>query len=242
MAEPLRVLVYGSVDDGACNSVRLGVFRDLLVDHGVEMRTWGELNDYRVQVPAAYQGRLDDAIRDGVADIDTSPIDWADVLVFRRWYGTVHACEDCDFVAADDAGLLAHTKASGHSAVVRDRIIRPLLTAIENDPAVLRGRGMVYEVDDNLLAPPAWSGFARRLAGDQDLIERFLRRADLVTVTTPTLATAMGRHNSAVRVVRNAVAPERYVASTPAPADKPLTSSTTASGPGPATTPSARRW
>ena len=225
MAEPLRVLVYGSVDNGACDSVRLGVYRDLLVDHGVEMRTWGELNDYRVQVPPGYEERLDAAIRDGVARVDTSPIDWADVIVFRRWYGTVHACEDCDFVAADDAGLLAHTKASGHGPVVRDRIIRPLLAAIENDPAVLRGRAMVYELDDNLLAPQPWLGFQRRLAGDADLITRFLRRADLVTVTTPTLAAALARHNSSIRVIRNAVVPERYTASAPlpAPADKPLT-------------------
>ena len=40
MAEPLHVLVYGTVDFGSCDFVRLGAFRELLRDHDVEMRTW----------------------------------------------------------------------------------------------------------------------------------------------------------------------------------------------------------
>jgi hypothetical protein len=212
MTEPLRVLVYGSVDAGPCDSVRLGVYADLWRDQGIEMRTWGELNDYRVQVPPEYADRLDDAIRDGVATVDTSPIEWADVLLFRRWYGTIHACDVCDFAAPDGGTLVRHSLATGHAMVTRDRIIRSLLTSIEKDPAVLRGRAMVYELDDNLMSPQPWLGFYRRIQGDLDLIERFARRADLVTVTTPTLAAAMGRHNSAVKVVRNAVMPDWYEA------------------------------
>ena len=210
MSEPLRVLVYGSVDAGPCDSVRLGVYRDLLREHGIELRTWGEINDYRVQIPHEYAGRLDDAIRDGVATVDTSPIEWADVLLFRRWYGTVHACDDCDFAAPDEPNLMKHALASGHAMITRDRIVRSLLTSIERDPTVLRGRAMVYELDDNLLAPQPWLNFYHRIQGDLDLIERFARRADLVTVSTPTLAAALARHNSAVRVIRNAVMPDWY--------------------------------
>ena len=210
MGELLRVLVYGSVDAGACDSVRLGVYRDLLLEHGVELRTWGEFTDYRVQVPADYADRLDDAFRDGVATIDLSPIEWADVLVFRRWYGTVHACENCDYAAADAAALADHCARAGHEPVTRDRIIRSLLTSIEQDRSILRGRAMVYELDDDLLAPQPWSGFFNRIRGDLDLIERFARQADLVTVSTPTLAGRMRGYNSAVRVVRNAVLPEWY--------------------------------
>ncbi len=223
MGESLRVLVYGSVAAGACDSVRLGVYRDLLAGHGVELRTWGELNDYRVTVPPAYANRVGDAIRDGVAVVDTSPIDWADVVVFRRWYGTVPACEDCDFAGRDDAALAGHLRTRGHRPADRDFIVRSLLAAIERDPAVLKGRAMVYELDDNLLAPQPWLGFFSRIQGDLDLIDRLARRADLVTVTTPILATAMGRHNAAIRVIRNAVDPERYTASAEADPDKPLT-------------------
>jgi hypothetical protein len=223
MGESLRVLVYGSVNDGACDSVRLGVYRDLLADHGVELRTWGELNDYRVSVPPAYANRLDEAISDGVATVDTSPIDWADVVLFRRWYGTVRACEDCDFAGRDDASLAQHLRTRGHRPADRDFIVRSLLAAIERDPAVLKGRATVYELDDNLLAPQPWLGFYNRIQGDLDLIDRFARRSDLVTVTTPVLASALGRRNSAVRVIRNAVAPERYVASAAPDPGKPLT-------------------
>jgi hypothetical protein len=69
---------------------------------------------------------------------------------------------------------------------------------------------MVYELDDDLLSSQPWLGFHHRIQGDLDLIERFARRADLVTVTTPTLAGRMRRYNSAVRVIRNAVVPEWY--------------------------------
>ena len=210
MGETLRVLVYGSIDAGACDWVRLGVYRDLLAGRGIDLRTWGDFNDYAVQVPPQYADRLDDAVRDGVATVDLSPIEWADVLVFRRWYGTVHACDDCDFAAPDGATLAAHSRTAAHSPVARDRVIRSLLASIERDPAVLRGRALVYELDDDLLSPQPWLGFYRRIQGDLDIIERFARRADVVTVTTPTLAGRMRRYNSAVRVIRNAVIPEWY--------------------------------
>ena len=222
MGEPLRVLVYGSIDDGACDSVRLGVYRQLLRDHDVEMRTWGELNDYRVRIPADYAGRLDDAIQDGVAEIDTAPLEWAEVLVFRRWYGTVHACEDCDTVASDEAALARHAAATGHAPVVRDRIVRVLLAAIEADRSILAGRAVVYELDDDLLSPQPWLGFYRRLAGDRDLIERFARVADLVTVATPTVAASLRPLNAAVRVIRNAVVPEWYGSAPEDPGNRPL--------------------
>jgi Glycosyl transferases group 1/Glycosyl transferase family 2 len=212
MAETLHVLVYGSMDAGVCDFVRLGVYRDLLARHDVEIRTWGDFNDYRVQIPADYADRLDDAIRDGVATIDLAPIEWADVLVFRRWYGTIVGCEECDFVALDAARLDRHCQATGHQPIHRDRIIRPLLAEIERNRAVLRGRAVVYEIDDDLLSTEPWVGFYGRLQGDMDLVQRLARLADLVTVTTPTLAGKMLHINSAVRVIRNAVAPEWYEA------------------------------
>jgi hypothetical protein len=222
MAETLHVLVYGSIDVGVCDSVRLGVYRDLLEKHGVELRTWGELNDYRVQIPADYSDRLDDAVRDGVATVDLSPIEWADVLVFRRWYGTIIGCEDCDFVAQDTARLDGHVRETGHAPIHRDRIIRPLLDEIERNRGVLRGRAMVYELDDDLLSAEPWLGFHKRLQGDVDLVARLARAADLVTVTTPTLASTMRSYNTAVRVVRNAVFPQWYVPVHPDPGPRPL--------------------
>jgi hypothetical protein len=222
MAETLHVLVYGSIDAGVCDSVRLGIYRELLEKHAVELRTWGEFNDYRVQVPAEYADRLDDAVREGVAAVDLSPIEWADVLVFRRWYGTIIGCEECDFVAPDTTRLDLHGRETGHAPVYRDRIIRSLLDEIELNRAVLRGRAMLYELDDDLLSTEPWVGFHNRIQGDVDQISRLARAADLVTVTTPTLATRMRQFNSAVRVVRNAVSPEWYVPVDPDSGPRPL--------------------
>ena len=210
MPEPLHVLVYGSINHGACDSVRLGVYRDLLPAEGVELRTWGDFNDYTIQVPAAYADRLDDAIHDGVATVDLSPIEWADVVVFRRWYGTVHACEDCDFAAPNAAEMQAHGEQTGHEKVVPDRVVRSLLSGIEAGRGILKGRAMLYEIDDDLLSPQPWLAFHNRIQGDLDLIDRLARAADLVTVTTPVLAARLARHNRAIRVVRNAVVPEWY--------------------------------
>jgi len=222
MAETLRVLVYGSIDAGVCDSVRLGMYRDLLGRHDVELRTWGEFNDYRIQIPSDYVNRLDDAVRDGVATIDLSPIEWADVLVFRRWYGTIIGCEDCDYVAPDTASLERHCQETGHAPIYRDRIIRPLLDEIERNRAVLRGRAIVYEIDDDLMSAEPWVGFYRRLQCDIDLIHRFAGLADLVTVTTPTLAGRMHQSNAAVRVIRNAVVPEWYEPLGPDEGPRPL--------------------
>ena len=108
MTEPLHVLVYGSIGEGVCDVYRLGMYRDRLAALGVEMRTWGDFNDYLVQVPAGYEDRVDDAIRDGVAQIDRAPIDWADVIVFRRWYGLTPACNDCDTGGPTEAAIAAH--------------------------------------------------------------------------------------------------------------------------------------
>ncbi len=212
MTAPLHVLVYGSIGEGVCDVYRLGMYRERLAALGVEMRTWGDFNDYLVQVPAGYEDRIDDAIRDGVAQIDRTPIDWADVIVFRRWYGLTPACNDCDTVGSNEAAIATHCAATGHTPNYPDRIVAALLASFESQPELLRGRAIVYETDDNLLASLPWVGFHRRLQPDRWLIERLARRADLVTVTTPVLARAMGRFNDEVRVVRNAIDPAWYAA------------------------------
>jgi len=73
MADTLHVLVYGSIDVGVCDFVRLGVYRDLLQQHGVELRTWGEFNDYRVQGPADYADRMLSALRKQFGGHDEIP-------------------------------------------------------------------------------------------------------------------------------------------------------------------------
>ena len=210
MSEPIHVLVYGSIGEGVCDLYRLGMYRERLAALGVEMRTWGDFNDYLVNVPAGYEHRIADAFRDGVAQIDRAPIDWADVIVFRRWYALTSACNDCDTVGESDAALVAHCARTGHTPNFPDRIVAALVASFVEHPEILRGRAIVYETDDDLLTHLPWLGTHRRLLADRWLIEKMARRADLVTVTTPVLAAALGRLNDEVRVVRNAIDPQWY--------------------------------
>jgi hypothetical protein len=209
MTDTVRVLDYGSADVGKSGFDRLGMYRDRLAGMGVEIRAWSEFGDSRIHLPAGYAGRLADAIRDGVAELDRRPIDWADVILFRRWYSVSPACATCDTTGSSEM-VAAHCLVTGHSRANADQLLPLLLSTIEGHPEVLRGRAIVYETDDDLLAAaPPWP-FGRRLAPDRPIIERLLRRADLVTVATPVLAQTAGRYNDAVRVVRNAADPEWF--------------------------------
>jgi hypothetical protein len=209
MLDPVRVLVYGSANAGVCDFYRLGMYAERLRELGVEMRTWSDFNDYTVRVPAEYAGRLEEAVRLGLAQIDRDAIDWADVILFRRWYSVAPCCEDCD-TTGSAAFLEAHCQASGHRPNTPDQLLPLLLSTIEAHPESLRGRAIVYETDDDLLAGPPWLPFFNRLGPDRPIVEWMLRWADLVTVTTPVLARMVGRYNDAVRVVRNAVDPAWY--------------------------------
>ena len=202
----LNVLVYGSFTGSGSDVERLGMFQDRLRRHGIEMKAWTEFNDYSISVPPEYASRLPDAIRHGVARVEWTPIEWADVIVFRGWYGVAPCCEDCDTTAAAEA-LADHCRATGHRPNVPDQLLPLLLTTIEAHPEKLHGRAIVYDIDEDLLAAPAWLGFHRRLQPDRSVIEALLRRADLVTAATPLLARMAGRYNDEVRTIRAAVDP-----------------------------------
>ena len=201
--------MYGTAAAGVCDFYRLGMYQERLARLGVEMRTWSDFNDHIVRVPPDYADRLIDAVRDGVAQIDRTPIDWADVILFRRWYSVAPCCEECD-TTGPAALVAAHCQAAGHRQNTPDRLLPLLVSTLEEHPEALRGRAIVYETDDDLLAGALWLPYYRRLIPDRPIIEWMLRRADLVTVTTPVLARMAGRYNDAVRVVRNAVDPAWY--------------------------------
>ena len=97
-AEPLHVLVYGSIDRGVCDGYRFGMFADRLIGEGIELRPWDR---HRILVPTSFQDDPARAVEGGLADLDRETLDWADVIVFRRWYQTVWACADCDIEPGD---------------------------------------------------------------------------------------------------------------------------------------------
>lgn len=209
MSEPLHVLVYGPATAGICDFFRFGMHVQSLAEHGVELRP---LTSFRYTVGAGYEGHAEDVVAADDFELDREDLDWADVLVFRRFYLTSWTCGICQ-LHGDRETLAAHATVSGHPVIAPDRLVRRLFDALERDPTILRGRAVVYETDDDILNIQPWNGLRHRTAPERDLIERMLRRADLVTVTTPVLAQAVRHFNSEVRVVRNAIDPHWYEAS-----------------------------
>lgn len=216
MTDTLHVLVFGSMEDGPCDIYRFGMHREALAAHGVEMRAW---TNYRLGTTAGPDATQEEAFAGVDTVLDRSDLDWADVLVFRRFYVTRWSCRDCALVSEAQADLDRHARGTGHRVNQPERLVRPLFTALEQYPELLRGRALVYETDDDLLRVQAWNGVSLRLANEVEVVERMLRRADLVTVTTPVLARRFAGYNDAIRVVRNAVQPAWY---TPDPLAPPV--------------------
>ena len=205
---PVNVLVYGALDGGSCDVFRTGMYADHLAALGVTLRPWTDLN---VGFAPGWENRQQEALDAGAFEIDRADLDWADVLLFRRYYYTAAACEVCDTASRSEAEMAEHGRSTGHR--VRgplDRLLRPLWARVRSDPSFLRGKAVMYETDDDVLATPAWSGNSAVAGLEADLIRSMLRRADLVTVSTPPLEKMAGRHNAAVRLVRNAVEPGWY--------------------------------
>jgi hypothetical protein len=216
MSGTVRVLIYGSASAGVCDYYRLGMYRDRLAELGVETRLWSDFGETAIEIPDRYAGRLADAVHDGVAQLNRAPLDWADVILFRRWYSVAPCCEDCDTTGTETL-VAGHCAATGHHQNSPDMLARFLVATFVDQPEILRGRAIVYETDDNLLGATAWLPFYRRLEPDRPMLEALLRRADLVTVSTPVLAQIAGRYNDSVRVVRNAVDRSWYEGASPLP-------------------------
>jgi glycosyltransferase involved in cell wall biosynthesis len=196
----LKVLIWGTVADGPCAFFRAGqLFDKPLAALGVEMRHIGGLDndgrrildrhgnliDHDKLPPSELLGMLDrgDARLD--CNVDLEPIEWADVILFRRYYRADH-----------------------------DLVTAALWDVVESRT----DKGIVYDVDDLLLGPaPSWNSLAPEMTAAEGMVKRMARRADLLTVSTPTLARRFGRLNPNVRVVRNAVDASLYVPTEPRP-------------------------
>ena len=191
----LRVLVIGPGGASASDALRFEAVAPSLAGHGVELVSWS---------PASSPDAPDE-----FAAFETA-LGWADVVVMRRTYRTVHVCLDCPVRVYDRGEIRDHAAASGHQTVEAPfSLVRPLVGLLEAEPAALRGRALVYETDDDVLSAEAPPGAEDWL--ELDLVERILRLADLVTTTTPVLADRLrSRTKAPVRVIRNALDPAWY--------------------------------
>jgi hypothetical protein len=162
-------------------------------ERGVLARRWRSLD---VALPSALLSRPLEAARLGLVEFDMAPLVWADVLVLRTWYATAAACLACDVASLEEAVLLEHSALSGHEwRRPHEVLVRALVEALDRQPTLLRGRGLVYELDDD---PWAVAGGAAHpgLALELDLVRLLLRSADVVVAATPEAAEAARREGT----------------------------------------------
>ena len=227
----LHLLAYGELDSGVTDSLRVGVYREPLAALGVEIRTWSNFTDDLLgggsgtPRPGTAAGQLAARERPDASELrkaGLTAVAWADVLLFRRWRSTHSVCTECETAFAGPSDFEMHLRASGHSSVMPDLLLRPIVELLAH-PGVLGGRGIVYETDDDVLSYPDWTGLGSSARRERDLIERLLGLADLVTTTTPILAERLAAHTrGVVRVIRNAIDPAWYAGAVPdSPTDAP---------------------
>jgi glycosyltransferase involved in cell wall biosynthesis len=204
MSDELHVLVYGTTDQGACAVYRVGMYKEALERRGVFIREFGGAT---VVTDPVYGDRLDLALAGGGAIMDREMLDWADVILFRRLYQTAWwKCTGCIGTAFSEAWATQHEERTGHTMTTPDALLRPLFDTFEHRADALKGRAIMYDTDDDLFGVPAWNtGTHMWMNAERDLLKRIVRRADLVTVSTPVLAEEYARYGGAIRVVRNAI-------------------------------------
>ena len=204
----MRVLIIGESSAGdVCDVYRTSMYVDPLRRLGVDVRyATTSINADGPLGPEDYEAATASSL-----DRLTAEVDGSDVIVFRRWYATHILCLDCGFATIDAALASAHARTTAHALnVAPQAVVRRLLDLVERDGIAGRIPAIVYETDDDLLRMDGSNGQSRGFKHERDLVERMISRADLVTVSTPVLATRIARRTAEVRVVRNAIDPRWY--------------------------------
>jgi Glycosyl transferases group 1 len=201
MADTVKVLVWGTAEQGPCAYFRGHMFDEELKKLGIEMRHIDKVDFVAHGVAAGMP--QDEAIRKGLVKIDTKDIDWADVVMFRRYYNTSAKCETCGKVTKDATEITTHE----HQIAIRDGITEMVWPAFESRS---HNKGIVYETDDNHFFIKPWNGYFPDVQLELPLIERMAKRADVITTSTKPIADHYSKYNDNIRVIRNAIDPSIY--------------------------------
>ena len=219
VTDTLKVLVWGTAEEGPCAYFRGYQYDEPLKALGIEMRHISKV-DFR---PAKGWRKkpLEEAYAAGKIELDKRPIEWADVVMLRRYYNTSLKCGEytepgtgCGFTTQDESVAIGHE----HGYRRQDDITRVIWPAFRDSWT----GGIVYETDDDHFNIRPWNGYYGDVVKERDLIIDMAKRADILTTATPTLARRYGRYNPNTRVVRNAIDPDLYVKDAPRPeGDRP---------------------
>ena len=219
----LHVLVYGSLDAGVADFLRVGCLVEPLGRQGVEVRSWQSFGDdvlaggapaeASAEAPAEAPGPP----RDALVDLGLTALAWAHVVVFRRWRSTHAVCTECETPFPSPAPLEAHARATGHRTLMPDLLVRPVVALLDAHPELLGDRAVLYDADDDVLDYPTWTGLGFAAQRERDLVLRIMGLADVVSAATPVLAERLAPHTRGqVVVIANALDPAWYASSGPA--------------------------
>lgn len=209
MAENLKVLVWGHVEDGPCAYFRGHQMRDELLKLGIEYKGISNVNLDMAEGAEKYT--TPEAFSKGLVKVDAKDVDWADVIVFRRYYNTTLACEKCNFVTFDYHKAASHEHGPAKERDLVTRLLWPVF-AFGN-----HGKAIIYETDDDHFSIQTWNGYHKDARAEEDLIQSMAKRADLLTTSTQVIANRYARFNDNIRVIKNAIDPELYTATEPRP-------------------------
>ena len=204
----MNVLVWGTAEQGPCAYFRGHMFDEEWKAMGINVRHIDRI-DF-IAKPGAEGMMQGEAMAKGLLSVDTEPIDWADVVMFRRYYNCSAKCEECGHATKDAISIKVHP----HQMKVRDSITEWMWPAFESEGF---SKAMIYETDDNHFNIKKWNGYHPDVQAELPLIERMARRADLLTVSTQPIADKYGEFNQNVRVIRNAIDPSIYTSDRPRP-------------------------
>jgi hypothetical protein len=145
----------------------------------------------------------EEAMKKGLLSVDTSDVEWADLVMFRRYYNCSAKCNECGDATKDQVKILTHP----HRMELRDSVTEWMWPAFESE---MFNKAMVYETDDNHFQIRKWNGYWPDVQAEIPLIERMARRADLVTVSTNPIKDAYSHLNENIKVIKNAIDPSIY--------------------------------
>jgi hypothetical protein len=177
------------------------MFDEELKKLGIEMRHVSQV-DF-ITHPIAAGMSQEEAMIKGLVKIDTKDIDWADVVMFRRYYNTSAKCKDCGVASKNPDEIRAHP----HQMEIRDGITEMVWPAFESRS---HNKGIIYETDDNHFFMKPWNGYFPDVMLERELISRMASRADIITTSTKPIADYYSRFNDNTRIIRNAIDPSIY--------------------------------
>ena len=204
----MNILVWGTAEQGPCAYFRGHMFDEEWKKMDINVRHIDKVNF--IAKPGAEGMQQDEAMRKGLLSVDTSDIDWADVVMFRRYYNCSAKCNTCGVATKDPAAIQVHP----HKMEFRDSITEWMWPAFESEKF---DKALIYETDDNHFQIRPWNGYFPDVKAEWPLITRMAKRADLLTTSTGPIAAHYGQFNDNVRVIRNAIDPSIYTTDAPRP-------------------------